>query len=93
MNLSVDGTYIGYSLINNMLLKPGNNTLPMRSYTNQTTVLGLLGQTKYKSGILPISIVGNSSIYNGQHLPYFEAAIQSNTLLINMNIGQALGGL
>ena len=89
-DVSVDGQNIGQSTINNLYLVPGNNTVPLRSTTNQTAVIDLI-TTKYKDGILPLDIIGNSSVYNGQHLPYFEAAIRQNPQRINLNLGPALG--
>jgi hypothetical protein len=92
MNLAVDGKAIGYSLIPNLLLKPGSNTLPMQSRVDQLTILGLV-QSKYKDAVIPIDIVGNSSISNGQHLTYYEDAIKSNTIRLNLNVGPALAGI
>jgi len=89
MNLAVDGKSIGYSLIPDMILKPGDNLLPMQSTVSQGTVISLI-TSKYKDAILPLSIVGNSSVKDGQHLEYYEAAIKSNTINLNLNVGPAL---
>lgn len=61
----------------------------MIGYTNQTLVLDLLEST-YKDGMLPVRIVGNSSIYNGQHLTYYEKALQQNVQSVTLNVGAAL---
>ncbi len=61
----------------------------MRSIVNQTIVLTKV-ISEYKDGMLPIDIIGNSSIYNGKHLPYFEQALASNTQSITLNVGAAL---
>jgi hypothetical protein len=90
LDLSVAGTPIGTSLIPNLTLKPGNNTLDMRSTANESLVISMITKT-YKNGILPIDIVGNSSINSaGQHLPYFEAAIQANPMSVSLDVGAAL---
>lgn len=89
MNLAVDGTPIGTSLLPNMVLKPGDNDVPMQSRVEQIKVIGLI-QSKYKNGIIPLEIVGNSSVVNGVHLEYYEAAIQSNTINIDLDVGPAL---
>lgn len=90
MDLSVAGTPIGQTLIPNLTLKPGDNTVDMRSTTNQTAVLKLI-PCSYKDGILPVDIKGNSSLNtNGDHLPYFEYAIQSNVLSTSLDVGSAL---
>lgn len=64
----------------------------MQSRVDQLTLLGLVN-SKYKDGILPLDIVGNSSIRNGQHLTYYEDAIKSNTVRLNLNAGPALAGI
>ncbi|KAF2662927.1 hypothetical protein K491DRAFT_752843 [Lophiostoma macrostomum CBS 122681] len=92
MNLAVDGTAVGTALMLDMTLKPGNNTLPMRSTVDQLTILGMV-QSKYKNGVIPLSISGNSSVVNGQHLEYYEAAIQANTNVINLNVTSALSAI
>ncbi|KAL6711967.1 hypothetical protein ACN47E_003010 [Coniothyrium glycines] len=92
LDLSVDGKAVGYSLIPNLVLKPGQNTLPMQSHVDQLTILGLV-QSKYRDAIIPLDIVGNSSISNGQHLTYYEEAIKSNTIRLNLDIGPALAGI
>lgn len=91
MNLSVDGAAIGTSLIPDLLLKPGDNVLPMRSTVDTLGIVGLIGG-KYKSGIIPVDIVGNSSVRNGQHLTYYEEALKSNTIRLDLNVLAALGG-
>ena len=88
MNLYVQGDFIGTSTISDLTLVPGNNTVSMRSTTNQTLVLEKL--SSFPTGIVPIDIIGNSSIYNGQHLTYYEAALASNEQHIMLNVGAAL---
>jgi len=61
----------------------------MRSTVNQTLVLTQI-VTTYKNGMLPIDIVGNSSVYEGQHLTYFEKALGSVTQHITLDVGSAL---
>ncbi|OCK81039.1 hypothetical protein K432DRAFT_392540 [Lepidopterella palustris CBS 459.81] len=92
MDLSVQGTPIGQSLIPNLVLKPGDNLVPMRSTVNQSMVIEMI-TTVFKDGMLPVDILGNSSISNGQHLEYYEAAIQENTLHVSLNVGSALAAL
>ncbi|MCJ1361358.1 hypothetical protein MMC16_000456 [Acarospora aff. strigata] len=89
MTLFVDSLQIGTSTIPDLTLRPGPNTVDMRATTNQSLVLQKLAN--YKDGILPVDIVGNSSVYNGRHLTYYEEALASNTLRVNLNVGRALG--
>jgi hypothetical protein len=92
MNLAIDGTPIGYSLLPNLVLKPGNNTVPMQAHIQPLVVYGLV-QAKYKDAIVPLDIVGNSSIRNGVTLKYYEEAIKSNTVQVKLNVGPALSSL
>lgn len=91
-NNYVDNKFIGTSSLSDLVLKPGNNTVPMRSIVNQTLVIEKVTGT-YKDGMLPVDIVGNSSVYNGQHLGYFEKALQSNRQHITLNVGAGLAAL
>ena len=91
MNLAVDGQGIGTSLLPNLVLKPGENNSTMSSTLDQEglPVISLV-QSKYKDGVIPLEIVGNSSVRNGQHLEYFEEAIKANTIKLDLDIGPAL---
>jgi hypothetical protein len=90
LSLSVDGTPIGHSTLPNLILKPGDNHLPMLAVTNESSVIGLLLQPKYAKGILPIEIVGNTSTFNGKDLPYYGKALQGNKLNVDLDVGKAL---
>jgi hypothetical protein len=92
MNLAVDGTAIGYALIPNLTLKPGNNTVPMQSHVEQLKIITAI-RDKYKNGVIPLEISGNSSVFNGQHLTYYEAAIKSNIIKVDLDAGPALAGI
>jgi hypothetical protein len=77
---------VGTTSINDMTLVPGNNTLAMTGTVNQTALLASLNAT----GFAILEITGNSSIYNGQHLTYYEAALASNKLTLPMNVNQVV---
>ena len=85
----VDGQKIGNTTIDNMVLAPGDNYLPMRGSSDQGAVINLIS-TKYKNGILPITVVGNSVVYDGQHLPYYEEALKTANLTASLDVGTAL---
>lgn len=88
-NNYAQGDLIGNSTLSDLVLTPGNNTIPLRSIVNQTIVLEKV-LTTFKDGMMPIDIVGLSAIYNGQHLPYFEKALAANTQHVTLNVGAAL---
>lgn len=80
---------VGNVSIDNMVLKPGPNTLPMRAQVDQGLVVGAL-LTTYKNGMVPMDIVGNTAMFDGQHLPYFESALQGLTLHVTLDVGSAI---
>lgn len=81
--------FIGTSTLADLVLVPGNNTVNMRSTVNQTLVIGAIQKT-YKNGLLPIAITGATSVYNGQHLQWYEKALAENTQHITLDVGGAL---
>lgn len=92
MNLGVAGTPIGYALLPELVLKPGENKVPMQARVEQATILSMVLKT-YKDAVLPLEIVGNSSVKNGEHIMYFEDAIKANTIKLDLNAGPALQAL
>jgi len=89
MDLSVEGRSIGQTLLPDLILRPGDNFAPMLSNVNQGAVITLI-TSKYKNAILPLTIIGNSSKVGDKHLTYYEAAIRSNTVKLDLNVGPAL---
>lgn len=61
----------------------------MRSIVDQSTVIEMI-VSDFKDGLLPIDIVGNSSVYNGLHLEYFEKALAANTQHVTLDVGAKL---
>ena len=51
-----------------MTLVPGNNTLPMTGIVDQGKIVSSTNST---TGMVTLEIVGQSAVYNGQHLPYY----------------------
>lgn len=89
MNLAVAGKPIGYSLLPDLVLRPGENNVPMQARVDQAAILTMVLNT-YKNGVLPLEIVGNSSIRNGEHLTYYEEAIKANTIKLDLDASPAL---
>jgi hypothetical protein len=97
MSLSVPGntsttpsTPIGNAHLSNVTLVPGNNTLPLRSITNQLAVLGLVeAHPAYLTG-LPVDIAIQNSTVNGVVIPDFTRALQANTLHVSLDVAQAI---
>ncbi|PGH07226.1 hypothetical protein AJ79_06330 [Helicocarpus griseus UAMH5409] len=94
LDLSIDGTPIGTSKLNGLVVKPGDNNVEMRSNIEIAKVFPFVSgkDAKYKDFVVPITIVGKSAIHEGKELPYFTAALASNELKIDLNLGPLLGG-
>ncbi|KAA8643582.1 hypothetical protein EYZ11_009488 [Aspergillus tanneri] len=88
LNLSVEGTHIGESFLNDLVLRPGNNTVDMKAKINTESMIPFL--SKFKDNVVPVDITGNSSVYNGKELPYFASALAANKLTVDMDILSAL---
>ena len=52
-------------------------------------MLDLLAKN-YTNGILPVDSVGESSVYNGIHLAYFESPLRDVSLIAELDVGRAL---
>jgi hypothetical protein len=87
LSTELDGvsTVVGNSTILDFTLRPGDNSLPMTGMVDQPKVLGAM-----VDGFVELFIIGNTSVYNGQHLTYYEKALASNKLSLKMNIQQVL---
>jgi hypothetical protein len=85
LTLSTIKGVVGNSTINDMTLVPGNNSLPMTGIIDIT-----LMANSVVNGLVTLSIAGESAIYNGQHLTYYEAPLKSNILTLDMNVAQIL---
>ncbi|KAI9371986.1 hypothetical protein BJX61DRAFT_534323 [Aspergillus egyptiacus] len=83
MEVSNNGTYLGQSFLNDLVLEPGENIVPMVSSLDTGALLDIVGGG---DTTIPLTIVGNSSVYNGVEIPYFSAALQSNTLNIDVDL-------
>lgn len=44
----------------------------------------------YKDGVVPFQITGNSSVYQGEELPYFTEALRVNNVTVSLNISRAV---
>ncbi|KAH8815935.1 hypothetical protein F5884DRAFT_202321 [Xylogone sp. PMI_703] len=86
LELATQKGVVGNSTINNMTLRPGNNTLPLTGILDQNLVTSSLNA----SGWVTMQITGKSAIYNGEHLTYYEKALASNKLSLDMNVLQIL---
>jgi hypothetical protein len=89
MNLAIDGKPVGTALLPDLVLRPGDNNVKMQAVADKGGFLAAFA-TKYTNGVIPLDISGNSSVHSGQHLEYYEAAIKSNTVRVDLNLAPAL---
>jgi hypothetical protein len=79
----VGGVVIGHGFLDNVVLSPGNNTVAIRAIVNIKTLIQNLSTiltaeaNSLTNGNILISTSGNSSVYNGLHIPYYEAVLSN----------------
>ncbi|KAK0111713.1 hypothetical protein ONS95_002056 [Cadophora gregata] len=78
-------TIVGNATILNFKIVPGSNSLPMTGTIDNSKVLPAL-----VNGKVNMTIIGETSIRNGEHLTYYEKALKSNVLVLEMNVQQIL---
>ncbi|OJJ47923.1 hypothetical protein ASPZODRAFT_131533 [Penicilliopsis zonata CBS 506.65] len=91
LQLAANGTHIGESYLQDLVVKPGNNSVFMTSTVNETIVVDLMFGTDapYPDGIVPIVITAdaaNASVYDGKVLSYYSHALAENTMNIKLNL-------
>ncbi|EDN08231.1 predicted protein [Histoplasma mississippiense (nom. inval.)] len=93
LDLSVDGQKIGTAKLPALVIRPGDTNAKMRSTIDLAKVFPFISgkDAKYKKGVIPLTIVGKSAVYGGKELPYFSAALASNTLEIELDLRPLLG--
>ncbi|KAJ5875744.1 uncharacterized protein N7473_013091 [Penicillium subrubescens] len=97
LNLRSSDLIIGQATILNVLLKPGNNTVALRGRLEISTVLDNLSEilsaqkTALGDGEIELSASGNSTIYNGVHIKYYEQVLKNLTLVARVPILQVVG--
>ena len=92
------GLRIGAATIHDVLLKPGNNSVSLRGRLDINAVKENLAEvmasqsSALRSGDLEISASGNSTVYNGVHIKYYEDVLNNLTLTTRVPIVQILTG-
>jgi hypothetical protein len=89
---------LGNGTIYNVLLSPGNNTIPLRGILDIQAAIKNIGPivtaetSALSEGNLMLSASGHSTIYHGLHIPYFEKVLNNLTVTANMPILKVLLG-
>ncbi|KAL5348914.1 hypothetical protein ACLOAV_006339 [Pseudogymnoascus australis] len=90
LNIMVGGILLGNAEMKNVYLVPGNNTVPARGIVDlKTAIMNLPAILSSQVGALAkgnieMSASGNSTIYNGQHIEYYEKVLNKLMLTTQM---------
>jgi hypothetical protein len=92
LNVMVGGFQIGTARLYDVVIKPGNNTLPARvdadvkaAFANISGILE--SQSEFlRRGTVELTAVGNSTSYQGKRLEYYEASLNRLELRDELSI-------
>lgn len=90
MGMSVAGIPIGTATLRNVTLEPGANSVPVTFVTDQVAVAQLILGPYRSTGVLPVDIRGQSVVYNGVNIPWYEQALEAMTLSVQLDVVRAL---
>ncbi|GAD98918.1 conserved hypothetical protein [Paecilomyces variotii No. 5] len=86
LNLLSGDLVIGNATINNLIIKPGNNSAPVRGILdlhkiiqNLSSILQSQGEA-IKNGNIELTSIGSSVTYEGVTVPYYEKVLKNLTL-------------
>ncbi|ELR10037.1 hypothetical protein VC83_07374 [Pseudogymnoascus destructans] len=91
-NLIIGGVNLGTAALQDVILNPGSNIIPARCVLDLKKAVKHLPQIiaseldALKHGNLSISASGNTTIYNGQHIDYFEKSLNQLTLTAQVSL-------
>ena len=98
-NLTIEDSELGYIDIPDMTLRNGTSTLVALGNLDIKLLIrkGLWESSNSNYGKVTIGIHGNRSVYNGEEIPYFTAAVKaisaSTTIDLFDYVSDFLGGL
>jgi hypothetical protein len=95
-DLRIGGVKLGNATLQDVILNPGSNIIPARGVLDVKLALKHLRKiiasekAALKKGNLPISATGNTMVYNGQHIDYYEKNLKKFTLTAPLSIVSVL---
>jgi hypothetical protein len=95
-DLVIGGVRLGSAALQDVILNPGSNIVPARCVLDLKLALKHLRQiiasekAALKKGNLSISATGNTTVYNGQHIDYYEKNLRRLTLTAPLSIVSVL---
>ncbi|KAK9857522.1 hypothetical protein MYU51_021045 [Penicillium brevicompactum] len=87
---------IGNATVKDVILRPGNNTFPLRGVLNLRNILSNLGEvlasqsSAIRTGDLSLTAVTRTIVSNGTLIPYYTKVLGSLPLVANVGIGDVL---
>ena len=97
LNLKSGDLVLGQAMIQNVLLRPGDNKVSLKGLLDIGFVLenieDIMDYQKeaLSNGEIELSASGNSTIYNGVHIEYYEKVLNNLTLTTRVSILAVLG--
>ena len=98
VDLKSQDLVLGQATILNVVLKPGNNTVSLRGNLDIDKVLDNFSdivesqRDALQNGELELTATGNSTTYNGVHIPYYETILRGLDLTARVPIMKILFG-
>lgn len=90
----LNGESIGTVNLENMVLRPGVNSITMRANVSELPVLSTVTQRPYcEDGKLPVVLTGRDVVSNGQQIGYFADALASSNQTITLDVGKTLAAV
>ena len=99
----VGGYHLGLAKLYDVVLSPGNNQVPARIHADLMSAIQNLPdilesqRDPLSRGMIELQASGNSTVYNGEHIEYFEYVLNDLVLSAEMPIMKlvtdTLGGL
>lgn len=94
-NFMVNEFNVGTVFVDNVTIKPGNNSFPLRANISQTPVLQTIQERPYcETGIIPFELQGQNVLNHGQRLAYYADAMATTNITTDIAVLpdlQALG--
>ncbi|PLN84722.1 hypothetical protein BDW42DRAFT_199218 [Aspergillus taichungensis] len=97
LDLKSGDLVLGNATIDNLVLKPGNHSNPVRGILDLKTMISNLGDIlkeqapSLRNGVLSLKTVGKSVEYEGVQVPYYTEVMKSLVLTADVPVGALLG--
>ncbi|CBF84224.1 hypothetical protein AN2679.2 [Aspergillus nidulans FGSC A4] len=92
LNLKSGDIFLGTALLPDVTLLPGDNSVGFTGKADITSALANIGSIlssqadALRNGEVELSASGNQTIFNGEHIPYFERVLNDLTITARVSI-------